>query len=287
LVATQDETVPADLIRPWRSAQRRKLWRLCRWSACAVIAILGAAASTQTEKGAQRLQIALANAREPDRLLAQIQIPTITIGADPETKRLASFVRELRIDRDRLDSRLAGLERNLDDTTGSIKRQVAEVTAAQSAAKEAPTSSSPVVAPPVAQVVMPPPQAEAPVAQRLPEPAPEKPAAQAAAQVASLPEPKEPPPRPVQKAFGVDLGGATTIDALRAHWSAVKANYGPILRGLQPVYFTYQRAGRTEYRLILGPLANTAAAAHVCAQMATVRAFCRTATFEGERLATQ
>ena len=283
-MATQDETVPAELTRPWRSAQRRKLWRLCRWGACAVIAVLGAAASTQTEKGAQRLQIALANAREPDRLLAQIQIPTITIGTDPETKRLAFFVRELRIDRDRLDSRLAGLERNFDDTTGSIKRQVAEVAAAQTAAKDAPPP--PVVAPPVTQAATPPPQAQAPVAQRLPEPAPEKPA-QAGPQIASLPEPKEPPPRPVQKAFGVDLGGATTIAALRAHWSAVKANYGPILKGLQPVYFIYQRAGRTEYRLILGPLPNTAAAAHVCGQMATVRAFCRAATFEGEKLATQ
>jgi len=258
---------------------------LCRWGACAVIAVLSAVASTQTERGAQRLQIALANAREPDRLLAQIQIPTITIGTDPETKRLATFVRELRIDRDRLDSRLAGLERNLDDTTGSIKRQVAEVAAAQTAAKEIP--APPAVAPPAAQTIIPPPQIQAPVAQRVPEPAPERSAAQAAPQVASLPEPKEPPPKPAQKTFGVDLGGARIIDTLRAHWGAVKANYGPILKGLQPVYFTYQRAGRTEYRLVLGPLPNTAAASHVCGQMAAVRAFCRTATFEGEKLATQ
>lgn len=280
LAATQDDTLPAELMKPWRRAQRRKLWRLCRWGACAVIAVLGAAASTQTEKGAQRLQIALANAREPDRLLAQLQMPTITIGTDPETRRLATFVRELRIDRDRLDSRLAGLERNLDDTTGSIQRQVAEVAAAQSAAKAVPPPAGPppAIAAPAAQIVTPQAQAAA---------APEKSAEQTPTQVASLPEPKEPPPKPVQKTFGVDLGGATTIDSLRAHWSAVKANYGPILRGMQPVYFTYQRAGRTEYRLILGPLPNIAAAAHVCGQMATVRAFCRTATFEGERLATQ
>lgn len=239
--------------------------------------------------GARRLQIALANAREPDRLLAQIHVPSITIGTDPETKRLATFVRELRIDRDRLDSRLAGLERNLDDTTGSIRREVAEVAAAQTAAKAAPPQL--IVAAPGGQAITPPPEVQPPATRRPPESAPEKPAERAPVQeptqVATLPEPREPPPKPAQKAFGVDLGGATTLESLRAHWSAVKANYGPTLRGLQPVYFTYQRAGRTEYRLILGPFPNVAAAARVCGQLATVRAFCRTATFEGEKLAAQ
>jgi hypothetical protein len=91
---------------------------------------------------------------------------------------------------------------------------------------------------------------------------------------------------PAVKQIGIEIGGAPSIEALRAHWSSVKANIGPDIVGLSPTYTIRQKAtGGAEYRLVLGPVPNSAAAIRLCAKLATSRITCRAGTFNVQKLA--
>ncbi|MFI4961331.1 MAG: hypothetical protein ACHP82_07765, partial [Hyphomicrobiales bacterium] len=109
----------------------RPLWRLFGWGGAATIALAAVALTSQTEAGSKRLQLALAFASEPGRVVAQI--PPRTVETETETKRLAAQVLELAADRERLTARIAMLERNLEDMTGSIKQQREQLAAARAA----------------------------------------------------------------------------------------------------------------------------------------------------------
>ena len=132
-------------------------------------------------------------------------------------------------------------------------------------------------------------------------PEPEKPAAQANAadsenEPAQLPpvrvttapanEPAAEPPEPAKDEFGIDLGGASSLEILRIHWATLKANYGPLLVGLHPVATQHPRhpSGVT-YRLVAGPLPDAAEAARLCARFPVLRTGCHPAKFIGAQLA--
>jgi hypothetical protein len=291
-----------------RRRDTRALWRLCGWGGAAAIALAALAITTQTESGSQRLQRAFAPENQPSRAVAMADVTPRPLEKDAETQRLEAQVRVLAADRDRLTARLASLERNLEDVTGSIKRQAAQDAAAATAKSPAPsapaitqqidsttpTPSMPAAssAPPViAPLAMPArtdsaaPWPGAPLAQAAtpaPEPVPLPPTRVA---VAPASEPAAEPPRKPE--FGVDLGGAPNMDVLSARWAAVKANFGPLLTGLRPVAAHARRPGTTDYRLLVGPLPNAAAATQLCARFAAARVTCRPAKFDGQRLAQQ
>ena len=294
-----------DLLKIRKPLRARPLWRLFGWGGAATIALAAVALTSQTEAGSKRLQLALAFASEPGRAVAQI--PPRTAEADAETKRLAAQVRDLAADRERLTARIAMLERNLEDMTGSIKQQSKQLAAARAANTPPPAPSAPATTPAVVAAAPPPapalpalkplampavsdttaswpattttPQAAEPA----PEPAPPPPvhiaAAPALEPVAALP----PPPKPD---YGIDLGSAGSIEALRIHWAVLKANYGPLLVGLHPLAAQQPKhpAGVT-YRLVAGPLPNAAEAAQLCARFPVTRTGCRPAKFNGVQLA--
>ena len=87
--------------------------------------------------------------------------------------------------------------------------------------------------------------------------------------------------------FGLDLGSATTVEALRTAWTAALRRHGPLLEGLRPVVQMRERPrpGGMELRLIAGPVPNAAAAARLCISMTAAGAICAPAVFEGQRLA--
>ena len=231
----------------------RSLWRLSAWGSAAAVALAALAITTQTESGSERLAYALSPGT-PRNLFAEItDLKRRTLEKDAETKRLEAQVVTLALDRERLTSRLASIERNLDDVTGSIKKQAAV----------APSVLSPLAMP----AAGPPAQATA----AAPEPVP-------------MP-PVEEPAEPHKAEFGIDLGGASTIDVLNARWAAVKANFGPLLAGLHPLAAPDTRPGSTGFRLLVGPVANPAAGMQLCARFTAVRVTCRTAKFAGEQLA--
>jgi hypothetical protein len=105
-----------------------------------------------------------------------------------------------------------------------------------------------------------------------------------AAAPASEPAPEPLPPAKLE--YGIDLGGAASIEVLRIHWAAMKANYGPLLAGLHPLASQYPKhpTGVT-YRVVAGPLPTAAEAAKLCARFPVTRTGCHPAKFSGVQLA--
>jgi hypothetical protein len=308
-----------------RRGALRQLWRLGAWGGAAAVALVAVAFVSRTQVGEQRIQLALANASESGRAGVVAALPprsqASTPASDAETQRLAEAVRKLTADRDRLMARIASLERNIDDMTGSIKAAaqaneaaasvkppVAETTAApvvsapksvESKTAESKTVESKSVEPnPVEPKPLEPMSAAEPMA--FP-PGPHAAAALAPAPFEPVLVPLPPvriamaqpseaamPAEPFKPEFGIDLGTGATLDALRAHWAAVKANFGPLLVGLRPLASPRKlRAGGTDYRLVAGPVQDVAAAVRLCARFAGGRTACRPARFDGEQLAVQ
>jgi hypothetical protein len=88
--------------------------------------------------------------------------------------------------------------------------------------------------------------------------------------------------------FGIDVGGASNMDMLRAQWSMLKQQHPKLLENLQPIVSVRDlRQRRTvELRLVVGPLANANAAAQLCAALnAAGLPTCQPAVFDGQRLA--
>jgi hypothetical protein len=259
--------------------------RLVGWGGAATLALAALALTLQSEAGSERLQTAFA-APAPPQVVAKAEpkaeLPPAAPEKDAETKRLELLVLALAADRERQSARIASLERNLEDMTGSIKQQVA---IAAKAVVPPPAPAAPVIMPlamaPVSQPAASawpgnaPPQADAPAAEAVPLP-PER-------VVATLPvsEAAEPPRKPE---VGIDLGGAANMDVLNARWAAVKANFGPMLAGLYPRAAERHRQTGSDYRLIAGPLPTNAAAVQLCARFVAARITCRAVKFDGERM---
>jgi hypothetical protein len=86
--------------------------------------------------------------------------------------------------------------------------------------------------------------------------------------------------------FGVDLGGANSIDGLRALWRGLlKSNAA--LASLRPIIVVKERSNGLgmQLRLVAGPLSDAAAAAKVCAALIESERPCETSVFDGQRLA--
>lgn len=97
---------------------RRTLWRLGTWAAVSVGAVVLALVVNQSSIGLRREQTASAD------LMRQAQaLQLATRESQSESRRLASAIDTLNSDRDRLYSRVAGLEQGLDSVTGAIARQ--------------------------------------------------------------------------------------------------------------------------------------------------------------------
>src|SRR4051812_32670326 len=88
-----------------------------------------------------------------------------------------------------------------------------------------------------------------------------------------------------QTRFAIDLGGANSLDGLRALWRGVtKSN--PEIAVLRPIIMI--KEGNTglgmQLRLGAGPLINAAAAENLCAGLAENDRHCETTVFDGQRL---
>jgi hypothetical protein len=299
----------------------RPLLRIGVWGTCAVVAVSGVVYAGRTDIGAERAQIALATLREaPREIIAHPgSLLALRVGSDDaETKRLAEAVRKLTADRDRLANRVATLEHNLTDLTGSIAgaQSPAQAGAAGPAAPAAarPDDKAEAFPPPA------PPDAASPSSggdSRSIAPTAEQPAA---APAASAPAPRSsrmatiqsyvtsstppaasagsesrvaatspdatPPADTPPNGYAVDLGTATNVNTLRAHWGSVRSAHAAMLEGLRPLVSVRQssRPGFTEFHLVAGPVADADAAARLCQALASVRVPCRPATFDGQRL---
>jgi hypothetical protein len=88
--------------------------------------------------------------------------------------------------------------------------------------------------------------------------------------------------------FGVDVGGANSLNGLRALWRGLlKSRSNAPLTTLRPIIVV--REGNTglgfQLRLVAGPISDAAAAAKICAVLSESQRTCETTVFEGQRLA--
>ena len=307
----------------------RPLLRLTVWGCGAIVAVGATVLAGRTDVGTARARVALNTFRaapteivkHPNDMLASR--PT---GPDETEQRLAEQVRSLTADRDRLAERVASLEHNLNDLTGSIARAPASNGAANNAAPPAPrddkSAAPPAPAPaPVAaaEPQVPPinfnggnddqaraaaaaPPAQPGVGQPVDVPLPRPgPLATIQSYVYSTAPPAGPPTRVAStnadtasapapaagdKGFAIDLGTATNVNSLRAHWGSVKAAHAALLEGLQPLVSVRQssRPGFTEFHLVAGPVADADAAARLCAALTSMKVACRPTAYNGQRL---
>jgi hypothetical protein len=268
--------------------------RLTSWATAAAVALGVAVLASLTLAGSQRIGSAIAGlaggaVRPPAQLAAR--------QADIENDRrsLNEALRLLASDRDRLMARVASIERNLDDITGSIKSQMAarpmpEINSLQDPANfdalpaiTARSSSAKRAALPdwLANVPEPWPS---PSSAMVFAPGPPSPPA-SAVRVGALPEAQPMATTVSRTEFGVDIGSGSDLDEVRMLWNAAKARHGRVFGNLRPIVVRREdRAGFPDYRLVIGPLSNASAAAKLCAALGAADTMCSTRPYQGERL---
>jgi hypothetical protein len=203
------------------------LWRLAIWGVGAAVTLAIAGFASMTATGHDRVVLALAQIRGT----AQPSPRPLDVLAADENRQLAEAVRRMTADRDRLQARLATLERGLEDVTGSIARveKVAQAAVPAPLASKAEPNAEP----------KPEPKAEAEAASA------GTPAEDVTASIGTVPEqpvvwpapgsqaqPAAPNPAP-RTEFGVDLGGAGNFEALRALWTSSRQRHATLLEGLR------------------------------------------------------
>jgi hypothetical protein len=285
-MATEQTPLEPDLREPRRRSREFKtlLW-LGGWGGAAAIALTALAIASQTKTAGDRLRQVFA-INEP---AAIAQMPPRVTQLESDVLLLTAQVRALTVERDRLAGRIALLESSIDDMTGAIKRQAAATAAALTAKTTQPAPSAPATtapsaaanASPAASPTPPPIAAAAPKADTQTTAAVPLPPTRVAAVSAN----DAAPPATNQNEFGLDLGGAVTLDGIRQRWITVKASFGPLLSGMYPLAAREHRAGASGYRLVVGPLPNSPAATGLCAHFAAARTACKSVKFDGEQIA--
>lgn len=244
-------------------------------------ALIALTITSQTETANERLRRIFASGETS----AIAGMPPRVAQLESETQLLVAQVRALTTERDRLSGRIALLESSIDDMSGAIKKQAA-ATAAVLAARANPPTTSPIATNPPAINA----DRDTTTASIPPNPTPKTDTAALAtpmppARIANASAIDIEQPASRQSEFGMDLGGGVTIEGVRQRWTTVKANFGPVLNGLRPLATRDHRPGANGFRLIVGPLPNSAAATGLCAHFVAARTACRAVKFEGEQIA--
>jgi hypothetical protein len=275
------------------------LLRLTSWATAAAVSLTVAALATLSTTGSQRVGVALAALAGGETRQGPTQLASQQADVESERRSLNEAVRLLATDRDRLHNRVVSLERNLDDITGSIKSQIAsrpmpETTSLQ---PEPLTTTAPETLPaivgtqPAKPADLPDWLAHAPepwpspsaAIEFAPAPPPAEPVPPV--RVAALPaEPQPAPPAAVSRTeFGVDIGSGSNLDEVRILWNAAKTQHRRLIGKLRPIVWRREdQAGNPDYRLIIGPLANAAAAARLCATLGAADVMCSTRPYQGQ-----
>jgi hypothetical protein len=255
----------------------QQLWRQALWSSATAAALLVALLSSRNDIGAQKASTVQAETQ----VVSKVGSPSAThsLEADAATRQLAQTVRDLTEDLDRIMTRLAAVEHNIDDLTSSVTQQI---DANKDATHQAPTPwtgdetpTTAALAPIVASNVLPPdgfafpltPSPLTPVAEESPLEAPS----------ASLPM------------YGAEIGSASSVKALLARWTEIHAAHAQIFEKLKPVVTLRDnpRANRIELRLVVGSFANAQRAAKLCTSLAAFRIACQPALLNGQQFALQ
>jgi len=266
-------------VAPKREAARkiftmRHLWRMTLWGATAASALFLAVLTTRSEVGSQRVAAVFPSLRGH----AAVQVAARPFDPQAATRRLAEAVHDLAAENGELKSRLAAVEHNMDDITGSVSRQIEAVKAETATPWPADAKPAPVTPADIASII-----------------APAWPPAGLGAPLPSRPQTSPVPRTPADAAsraaapteYGVDMGSALSIQVLRARWLGVRSAHPQLFEGLTPTAMLREipQSKRVELRLVVGPLADAAAAARLCALLAPYRLYCQPTVFDRQNVA--
>ena len=270
LGAARHPSMPSKAVAAKTTLTMQRLLRQAAWGCAAAAALFVAVLSGRSEVGAQRAALAFGYLSPQSS-----EVPKHQFDAEAATRQLAGAIRGLNEDRDRLTKRLAALERDMDDTTGSIKRQIDAIQTTATTQNPAPW---PIDAPPV-------PMIPANITAMVKSPAP-TPTSRPATTSVSTPAdetPYSPPP------YAVDVGNASSMKGLQTRWTVLLTAHPQLFAGLQPLVSLREnpRTNRAELHLVVGPFSNAEAAAQLCSSLGAHRTPCQPTMFDGSRLALQ
>jgi hypothetical protein len=250
---------------PRRSFTMQRLRRLTVWGATAACALLVAVLASRTPTGAERITLAL-NGGE----VKQAEEPPAAFDAEAVTERLGEAVRGLAANDAEIKTRLATVEEDMTDVTGSVTKQIA---AAQAANTTRRSDDGPTVM--------------ATAAETTALATPDAPPRVAAALLAAIQPPVGAALPTIPRAeFGVDIGSGLTVQALRTRWAAMSGAHPELFAGLEPVISVKEvpHGNRVELRLVAGPIAQPAAATQLCTALTALGQFCQPTFFDGQHL---
>jgi hypothetical protein len=243
----------ADLKRPERAAPftMHGLWRLVVWGSTATTALLIAVLSSRGVVGSQRAAVAAST-------LGGATVAVVQPAPAPQQPAARPF------DAQAETKKLADAVRDLSADNDDLKSRLAAVEQSVDDVTGSIARQAKATAPP------PWPDSGPPV--------PATPAAIAAVIAPALPLPME---------YGVDIGSAVSIQALRARWAGIRSAHPQLFNGLAPTVSLSELppSNRPELRLVIGPLPSADAAAKLCRTLERFRLTCQPTIFAGRHLA--
>jgi hypothetical protein len=243
----------ADLKRPAPKVPvtMHGLWRLVVWGSTAATVLLIAVLSSRGVVGSQRAAVAASTLGGGTVAIVQpVQTPppAVVRAMDDQAAETKKLADAVRD--------LTADNDELKSRLAVVEHSVDDVTG--SIARQA-------------QATAPPPWPDGP-------PVPSTPAAIAAVLAPALPLPME---------YGVDIGSAVSIQALRARWAGIRSAHPQLFDGLAPTISLSELppSNRPELRLVVGPLVSADAATKLCSTLERFRLSCQPTIFAGRHLA--
>jgi hypothetical protein len=250
-MADEVRLAKADLKRPAGQVPvtMHGLWRLVVWGSTATTALLIAVLSSRGVVGSQRAAVAASTLGGAVAVVQPAPAPPQTAARAFDAQAETKKLAETVRD-------LAADNDELKSRLAVVEHSVDDVTG--SIARQAAASAAP------------------PWPENGP-PLPTTPAAIAAVVAPALPLPME---------YGVDIGSAISIQALRARWAGIRSAHPQLFDGLAPTVSLSELppSNRPELRLVLGPLASANAAAKLCSTLERYRLTCQPTIFAGRHL---
>jgi hypothetical protein len=227
------------------------LWRLVVWGSTAATVLLIAVLSSRGVVGSQRAAVAASTLGGGTVAIVQpvpTPPPAVVRAIDAQAAETQKLAEAVRD--------LTADNDELKSRLAVVEHSVDDVTG--SIARQA-------------QATAPPPWPDGP-------PVPSTPAAIAAVLAPALPLPME---------YGVDIGSAVSIQALRARWAGIRSAHPQLFDGLAPTISLSELppSNRPELRLVVGPLVSADAATKLCSTLERFRLSCQPTIFAGRHLA--
>jgi len=250
-----------------------KLWREASWISAAAAALLIALFSSRNDASEQRGAII-----QPVTVIAKTATAPAPYSVESDaTRQVAHTVRELTDDLTRITSRLAAVERSIDDLTNTVMQQNQPHKDTSGRALPAWTSDEGVtstIAPAAAANAAPPADARS-----LSPPIILTPATADA----------EPDGAAPQSAYGAEIGSAISMKALIARWTEIRSAHAELFANLKPVAAVRDnpKTNRVELRLVISAFAKRTEAAKLCASLTTFHISCQAVALDGQQVALQ